>query len=90
MRKTNYSGNFFICLLLNIVLNLDELIPAAVLLLLHFVLDISIWWAIGAFILWILWLILWMFFVGWASKAGSEPDPPKENKNPYSVGNKHN
>ena len=32
-------------------------------------------------------LIMWMAFIGWAGKCGSARDLPKENKNPYSVGN---
>jgi hypothetical protein len=26
-----------------------------------------------------------MWFTGWAASCGNEKDPPKENKNPYSV-----
>ena len=29
-----------------------------------------------------------MLFIGWSGRCGSTPDTPKENKNPYSVGNK--
>ena len=91
MRQTKRSGNFLLCLLINMLLNLEGLIPAGILLLLHFWLGWSIWWAALALGLWILGLILWMSFVGWASKCGSTPDPPKENKNPYSAGkNFHN
>lgn len=32
----------------------------------------------------------WMLFIGWSGRCGSTPDLPKENKNPYSVGNKKN
>ena len=86
MRRTKRSGNFIICLLFNMLLNIEGLIPAGVLLALHFILKWSIWWAALAAGLWILWLIVWMLFVGWADRCGSTPDPPKENKNPYSVG----
>lgn len=87
MRRTTHSGSFALCLLLNMLLNLKGLIPAAVLLALHFVFKWSVWWAVLVAGLWIVWLILWMLFVGFAAKCGNTPDPPKENKNPYSVGN---
>lgn len=87
MRRTKRRGNFFLCLLFNMLLNLKGLIPAAILLALHFWLGWSVWWAVIAFGVWILGIILWMYFIGWASRCSSTPDPPKENKNPYSVGN---
>ena len=87
MRRTTRSGSFALCLLLNMLLNLKGLIPAAVLLALHFIFKWSVWWAVLAAGLWIVWLILRMLFVGFAAKCGNTPDPPKENKNPYSVGN---
>ena len=88
MRKTNRSGSFLLCLLFNMLLNLEGLIPAAVFLALHFILKWSIWWAVLAAGLWIVYLILWMLFMKFATKSSNTPDPPKENKNPYSVGNK--
>ena len=88
MRKTNRSGSFLLCLLFNMLLNLEGLIPASVLLALHFIMKWSIWWAVLAAGLWIVYLILWMLFMGFAAKSSSTPDAPKENKNPYSVGNK--
>lgn len=90
MRRTKRSGHFMLCLLFNMLLNLEGLIPTAVLLVLHFALGWSLWWAALAAALWIVWLILWMLFMGFAAKSSNTPDPPKENKNPYSVGNKKN
>lgn len=87
MRKTNCGGGFFVCLLLNIVLNLEGVIPAAILLGLHYWLDISVWWAVAALALWIVGIMTWMLIMGWASRCGNEQDAPRENKNPYSVGN---
>ncbi len=86
MRRTKKKGSFFLCLLINMVLNLEGAIPAAVLLILHFALGWSLWWAVAVFGVWILWLIFWMGAIGWARQCGSTPDPPKENKNPYSTG----
>lgn len=88
MRKNKRSGNFLISLLLNILLNFEGVIPAAVLLVLHFWLGISIWWSAAALALWLLGIILWMLFMGLANKCGNMPDKPKENKNPYSATNK--
>ena len=48
MRKTNRSGSFLLCLLFNMLLNLEGLIPASVFLALHFIMKWSIWWAVLA------------------------------------------
>ena len=88
MRKTYRSDSFLLCLLFNMLLNLEGLIPAAVFLALHFIMKWSIWWAVLAAGLWIVYLILWMLFMKFAAKSSNTLDPPKENKNPYSVGNK--
>lgn len=87
MRGTKRKGGFFLCLALNMLINFVGLIPSVILLILHFWLNISVWWAIGAFAAWVVYLILWMVFIGWAGRCGSARDIPKENKNPYSVGN---
>ena len=88
MHRAKRSGSFILCLLFNMLMNLEGLIPAAVLLILHFLFDWSIWWSVLAAALWIVLIILWMLFIGWSGRCGSTPDTPKENKNPYSVGNK--
>lgn len=88
MRRTKQSGGFILCLLFNMLLNLEGLIPAGVLLVLHFACGWSVWWSVLALAVWIEWLILWMLFIGWAGRCGNSPDPPRENKNPYSVGKK--
>lgn len=87
MRQFKRGGNFFLCLLVNMLLNIEGIIPSAVLLILHFVWDIPLWWSAVAFGLWILVILAFGFFVGWASRCASEPNPPKENKNPYSSKN---
>ena len=85
MRRIQRSGNFFFCLLINMLMNPEGFILAAVLLVLHFVLGLSLWWTYAALGLWIFWLIIRMCLIGWAVRCGSVPDPKKENKNPYSV-----
>lgn len=84
MRRTRKSGSFFPCLLVNLLLNLEWSIPAWILLALHLWLEISIWWFIGGLAFWIIRIMLGMWFMGWAVSCGSQKDPPKENKNPYS------
>lgn len=87
MRRPKRSGGFFLCLLFNMLMNIEWLIPFAILLVLHFCLELSVWWAVGAAVAWLLYIILWSVFVSWAGSCGSAQDLPKENKNPYSVGN---
>lgn len=90
MRRTKRRGSFFLCLLINMLMNMEGLIPAVVLLVLHFWLKISIWWAVGTFAVWVVSMVLWMAFIGWAGRCGSEQNLPKENKNPYSAGKAEN
>jgi hypothetical protein len=85
MRSTKRSGGFLLCLLLNLLLNWEWSLPAWVLLGLHFWLDISLWWFAGGLAFWILSILSGMWLMGWARSCGNEKDPPKENKNPYSV-----
>ena len=84
MRQTRRSGNFVLCLLINMVLNAEGLIPAAILLTLHFWLKFSVWWSVLAVGLWLARLTVGMLLIGWASRCGNTPDPVKPNKNPYS------
>ena len=85
MRKTKHSGSFLLCLIINLLLNLEWSIPAWILLALHFWLDISIWWFVGGLSFWILSILADMWLIGWAARCSDEKDPPKENKNPYSA-----
>lgn len=85
MRKTGSVGGFWLCLLINLLLNLEWSIPAWILLALHFRLDISIRWFVGGLSFWILSILADMRLIGWAARCSDEKDPPKENKNPYSA-----
>ncbi|MBE6884072.1 MAG: hypothetical protein E7487_05660 [Ruminococcaceae bacterium] len=87
MRRTKRSGSFLLCLAINLLLNAEWSIPAWILLLLHFLLDISIWWFVGGLLFWILCTASGMWLMGWAVRLGNSKDPPKENKNPYSAKN---
>ena len=84
MRRTRRSGSFFLCLLLNVLLNWEGAIPAALLFALHRWRGWPLWWAGLALALWIGGILLWMLVIGWASDCGSRRDEPRENKNPYS------
>ncbi len=85
MKRTKRGGGFLLCLLLNMLLNWQWSIPGWILLGLHLWLKISLWWCVGAWGLWILRILLGMWLMGWAAACGAEKDPPRENKNPYSV-----
>ena len=85
MHKWREHRNLLICLLLNMMFNLDGTIPAWILLALHFWLGLSIWWFWLALGLWFLLIVLRMALFAWANSYAT-PDRPKENKNPYSVG----
>ncbi len=82
MRKAN-SGNFFLALVLNLVLNLEWLIPAFLLLILHFTVKLSIFWFWLTFGIWIGGILITTLVLSWAGSC-SEPPEPAENKNPYS------
>ena len=84
MRRTRRSGSFFLCLLLNVLLNWEGAIPAALLFALHRWRGWPLWWAGLALALWIGGILLWMLVIGWARDCGSRRDEPRENKNPYS------
>ena len=55
-------------------------------MVLHFVFGWSLRWALLAFGVWILYIIITIIILGWANKCGNKPPPKTENKNPYSVG----
>ena len=88
MRRYQKSGSTLVCMLINLLLNLEWSIPAWIMLGLHVWLDISLWWFIGGLALWILRILIGMWLMGWAIRCGNQKDPPKENKNPYSAKNK--
>ena len=90
IRRRKRDGAFWIFLLIHMLINFDGTIPGWVLLALHIWLGISVWWSIGAFALWLLWILLWVLVIDWASDSSSQTKEPRENKNPYSVGNQKN
>ena len=86
MKKKHGTGKrgFVAALCVNLVFNLEWTIPAWIALALHFFLDISILWFVGAIALWIVGVGIKTAVFSWLIREGNRPDPPKENKNPYS------
>ena len=86
MRRTRMNAGFFLSLLINMLLNIEGLVVSGILIALHYIFGISIWWGIGVFLAWIAYLVIWMRILGWASDCSSAPQKQLENKNPYSKG----
>lgn len=87
MRQIKRIHNFFLCFLLHLVLNFEGLLPAALLLILHFWLHISIWWFVAALSVWMVWMLLHTLLIVWANHCGNAPVRTQTNKNPYSLTN---
>lgn len=86
MRRSGVSGGFFLCLLMNIVFNLDKALPAVILLILHFSLGLSVIWFWAAIGIWLMWIIIVTSFLKWVNHCGnSMPVNVNSNKNPYSA-----
>ena len=63
-------------------------IPAVILLVLHFIFGISIWWSVGAFALYVIGVRIYVRVIGWLIRMGNRDEPENKNVNPYSVGRK--
>lgn len=85
MKTKDARQGFFLAVLLNLILNLTWLLPAAILLVLHFWIKLSVWWAVGAVGIWLFGIIFWTFFISFSARAGNEREKPKTNRNPYSA-----
>ena len=83
-RRPQANGGFFSALLINLIFNLEWTIPAWLLLAAHFIFKISIWWFVGALVVWVIGVAIKTAVFSWLVHVGNIPDPPKENKNPYS------
>lgn len=83
-KRPRVNGGFFAALGINLIFDLEWTIPAWILLVLHFIFDISILWFIGAITLWVVGVGVKTAVFSWLIREGNRPDPPKENKNPYS------
>ncbi len=66
------------------LLNLDGLIPAVILLILHFTVGVPLWIAIVAAILWLSVIIINMLVFGWFYSQKSDlPEKSQQINNPY-------
>ncbi len=84
MRRTSRKGGFFLCLLLNILLNLDGAIPAILLLICHFAFGFPLWLTFVALGIWLGWMIIYMLVMGWFYSQDSDlPEKSKNVNNPY-------
>lgn len=85
MHPFRKGGNFFVSLFFNMLFHLEGTVPAWILLGMHYWLDWPIWLFWAALALWLVLILLRMDLLGLAIRWGNQPDPPKANKNPYSV-----
>lgn len=84
MRRTSRKGGFLICLLINMLLNLDGLIPAILLLICHFAFGLPLWLTFVAIGLWLAGMIIYMLIFGWYYSQDSDlPQKSKQVNNPY-------
>ena len=84
MRRTSRKGGFLLCLLLNILLNLDGLILPILLLIGHFAFGIPLWLTFVAIALWLGSMIIYMLVFGWYYNQDSDlPEKSKQVNNPY-------
>ena len=84
MRQPKRQSGFLLSLLLTLLFNLEWTIPAWILLALHFVCGLSVWYFATALGLWVLMIVGKSVLLRLLNTAGQYKDPPKENKNPYS------
>ena len=83
-KRPRVNGGFFAALGINLIFDLEWTIPAWILLVVHFIFKISIWWFVGALLVWVIGVAIKTAVFSWLIREGNRPDPPKENKNPYS------
>ena len=77
-------GNFFLTVGFNAVLNFAGTIPAWILLVLHFTIDLPLWLFWAALGLFLLGITVKTLVFSLLTRAGNAPEPRQENKNPYS------
>lgn len=87
MKRTDESRGFFGTFLYNLLLNAGWSIPAWVLLALHYISDVSIWWFVTALVLWPFGVLLGTLISSRLARVEDPSDVEKENKNPYSAKN---
>lgn len=83
MRKARNHG-FVVSLLVNMAFRAEWLVPALILLVLHFVLGIAWWWCLIPIGCWIIHALIVTLLLSFANWAGNAPEPQTKNINPYS------
>ncbi|MBQ3087370.1 MAG: hypothetical protein IJC45_08540 [Clostridia bacterium] len=84
MKWVKKDSGFLLSFFVNLLFNLEWAIPAVISLILHFILDISLWWTAGCIAFWILLVLARTLLLFALNKAGNMPEKQRENKNPYS------
>lgn len=88
-RKRDVGGTIF-GLLIFLFFRIDSWLcslPAWVTLILHFVIDLPIWWFWATLGVWIFAGVVRYLVIVFARWGGNSEEPSKENKNPYSKKN---
>ena len=84
MRILARFAGFLLHWVIDLLLLWQWSIPAWIALVLHYWMQLSLWWFAAGLALWIFRILFGRWFIGWATRCGAQRDPPKENKNPYS------
>ena len=72
MKKPSVDGGFILCLVLNMIFQLGWTVPAWVLLILHFIIGISLWWFVAALAVWFLIILGITIFLAAVTRTGSD------------------
>ncbi len=86
MKWIKKDSGFLLSFLINLLFNLEWVIPAVICFILHFIFGISLWWTFGFIALWILIVFVRTSLLFALNKVGNMPEKQRENKNPYSSG----
>jgi ABC-type protease/lipase transport system fused ATPase/permease subunit len=87
MRKAKASKGYFLCFIWNLIFNLEWVLVALILYLLHFWTGIPAWISLIGLGIWLLVALFLTALVAWGAACSNEPTPVQENKNPYSAKN---
>jgi len=86
-KKGNPGDGFLLCFLVNLLFNFWWGLIAVILLALHFILSIPVFWSLIGFLIWIGVAFISTALIVWAVSTAEEKTPQRENLNPYSAKN---
>ena len=86
MQRDHRFSGFALCFVSSAAIHLHWLLPAALLVAAHFAFGISLWWAAGAFALFLLTILFRTAVIDWAGSCRQSAYAEKPNRNPYSAG----